>query len=139
MNQTWENGKKTPSFGPNFVPFDPNFGPQIFFSWILLLLDAIHCCKLSLYTTSRKTNEPNFRKLKEKKSGLILAQIWSLKSKIEKVKRRYFILIYILALTNTTSYINCMSTTKIHIEQKEHKMLKRSKKLCKLYSQIKIY
>ena len=35
---------------------------QKFFSWVLPLLDIIHCCKLSLYAISRKTIEPNFRK-----------------------------------------------------------------------------
>ena len=57
MNQTWENGKKT-SFGPNFGPF----GPQKNFSWILPQPDVRHCCKLSLYTISKKTNESNLRK-----------------------------------------------------------------------------
>ena len=33
-----------------------------FFSRILPLLDARHCCNLSLYATARKTNEPNLRK-----------------------------------------------------------------------------
>ena len=33
-----------------------------FSSWVLPLLDVIHCCKLSLYPISRKTNEPNLRK-----------------------------------------------------------------------------
>ena len=35
MNQSWENNKK-PSFGPNFFPFGPNLGHQIFFSKIRL-------------------------------------------------------------------------------------------------------
>ena len=30
--------------------------------WVLSLLDVFHCCKLSLYALSRKTNEPNLRK-----------------------------------------------------------------------------
>ena len=34
-------------------------GPKIVFSWVLPLLDVVHCCKLSLYTISRKTNERN--------------------------------------------------------------------------------
>ena len=54
MNQTWENGKR-----PNFKP---KFGPQKLFGGILPLLDVRHCCKLSLYTISRKTNEPILRK-----------------------------------------------------------------------------
>ena len=37
-----------------------------FFSWILSLLDIRHCCKLSLYAISRKTNEANMRKWKKK-------------------------------------------------------------------------
>ena len=32
-----------------------NFGPQIFFSWALPLLEVLHCYKLSLYVISRKT------------------------------------------------------------------------------------
>ena len=44
----------------------PKFGPQKilygFFWWVLPLLDVIHCCKLSLYAMTRKTNEPNLRK-----------------------------------------------------------------------------
>ena len=73
MNKTWEN-KKKPSFRPNFDPFGPNLGPKNFFSWILPLLDVRHCCKLSLYAISRKTNEPNLRKWqKNLVLGLILA------------------------------------------------------------------
>ena len=55
--------KKT-NFGPNFGLYDPNLPlpPKIFFSWVLPLLDVIHCCKLSLYEISRKTNEPSLRK-----------------------------------------------------------------------------
>ena len=30
MNQTWDNGK-TPSFGLDFGPFDPNLGSKLFF------------------------------------------------------------------------------------------------------------
>ena len=33
------------------------------FLWGLPLLDVTHCCKLSLYAISRKTNEPNFKNL----------------------------------------------------------------------------
>ena len=33
-----------------------------FLSWILPLLDVLHCYKLSLYAISRKTNEPNLTK-----------------------------------------------------------------------------
>ena len=61
MSQTWENGKK-PSFGPDLGLFWPKIGSQNFFLWVLPLLDIIHCCKLSFYAISRKTNEPNLRK-----------------------------------------------------------------------------
>ena len=44
MNQTWKNGKK-PSVRPNFGPIQPKFGPKDL-SWVLSLLDVIHCCKL---------------------------------------------------------------------------------------------
>ena len=40
INQTWENAKK-PSFGPNFGPFGPNLGHQIFFSKIWQSLDIM--------------------------------------------------------------------------------------------------
>ena len=71
MNWTWENGKK-PNFGPNFGSFGPNLG--LLFSWILLLLDIRHCCKLSLYAISRKTKDPNSRKWQKNLNlGLILA------------------------------------------------------------------
>ena len=36
--------------------------PKKFFGGELPLLDVIHCCQLSLYAISRKTNEPNLRK-----------------------------------------------------------------------------
>ena len=52
---------KKPSFGPNFDSFGPNLSPN-FFSCILPPLYAIHCCKLSSYAISRKTNEPTLRK-----------------------------------------------------------------------------
>ena len=32
INLTWENGKKTPSFGPNFDPFSQNSGQKIDYS-----------------------------------------------------------------------------------------------------------
>ena len=31
MNQTWENNEN-PNFRPDFGPFGPNLGPQIFFA-----------------------------------------------------------------------------------------------------------
>ena len=57
-----------------------------FFSQTFPLLDVRHCCKLSLYPISRKTNEPNMRKRKKKKNQFqgsfqpVLAQIWSSKN-----------------------------------------------------------
>ena len=46
----------------------PFFFFFFFFPWILPLLHVRHCCQLSLYVTSKKTNEPNLRKLQKKKS-----------------------------------------------------------------------
>ena len=42
MNETWENDKET-SFGPDFNPFGPNSGRQIFFSktWLCQSLDIM--------------------------------------------------------------------------------------------------
>ena len=60
MSQTSENGKK-PNFGPNYGPLDPNLDLQTFFMG-LPLPDVRHCCELSLYVISRKTNEWNLRK-----------------------------------------------------------------------------
>ena len=55
--------------------FWPKFGPQRFFLRISSLLDVRNCCKLSLYTISRKTNEPNLTKWqKNPVSDPILAQ-----------------------------------------------------------------
>ena len=31
MHKTWENGKKTSSFGTDFGPFGPNLGPKNIF------------------------------------------------------------------------------------------------------------
>ena len=45
-----------------FWPIFAQTWSQKCFSWVLPLLDVIHCCKLSLYATSRKTNTPNLRK-----------------------------------------------------------------------------
>ena len=64
MNQTLENCKKS-NFGPDFGLFWPKFGPKNFFSWVLPLLDVRHCCKLSLYAISKKSNKPNLRKLQK--------------------------------------------------------------------------
>ena len=59
--------KKT-NFGPDFGPFWPKFGPQKKLSWVLPLTDVIHCCNVSLYAISKKTNEQNLRKWKKKTS-----------------------------------------------------------------------
>ena len=56
LNQTWENGKKT-NFGPGFGSFWCKVGPPIFFSWIVPLLDVIHCCKLSQHAISKLMNQ----------------------------------------------------------------------------------
>ena len=65
---------KYPSFGPDFGRFSPNLG-QKFFSWILHQLDVMNYCKLSLYWTSRKTNENKVEKIaKNLVSGPILAR-----------------------------------------------------------------
>ena len=61
---------KKPSFRSDF---GPNLGPNIFFVWVLTLLDIIHCCKLSLHAISRKTNKPNLRKWQK---TLFQAQFW---------------------------------------------------------------
>ena len=45
--------KKT-NFGSDFWLVWPKFGTAIFFSWILLLLNIMHCCELSFYAISRK-------------------------------------------------------------------------------------
>ena len=63
--------------------FDQKLVPKKFFHGFYLL-DVRHCCKLSLYAISRKTNEPNLRKWQKKQvPGLTLAplaQIWTQKS-----------------------------------------------------------
>ena len=62
MNQTSGNDQK-PNFGHDFGPLlDQRWSPKPF-SWVLPLLDLIHCCKLSLYAISRKTNEPNLAQI----------------------------------------------------------------------------
>ena len=52
------------NFGTNFGPFGQKLPPPLpqFFVWILPLLDVRHCCKLSRYAVSKKTNEPHLRK-----------------------------------------------------------------------------
>ena len=60
LNQTLENNKK-PNFGPDFGQFGLNFSPPLIFLWVLALLEVRHCCKLSLYSISRNTDDPNSR------------------------------------------------------------------------------
>ena len=47
--------------GSILAPLDQIWAKKII-SLIILLLPVSHCCKLSLYAVSRKTNEPNLRK-----------------------------------------------------------------------------
>ena len=47
-NQTWENGKKNPSFGTVFDPFDPNLGSKYFcrgfrLDSMLHIVASYHC------------------------------------------------------------------------------------------------
>ena len=51
MNKLEKMAKKKTGFRPDFGSFGSNLGPKNFF-------DVRHCCKLSLYAISRKTNEP---------------------------------------------------------------------------------
>ena len=73
--------KKTnfePDFGPNFVPQNLFCGPQK--SFLVPLLDVNHCCKLSLYSISRKNNESIEKRAENLVLSLIsahLTQTWS--------------------------------------------------------------
>ena len=51
MNQASEYGKKS-KFWARFWTVWPKCGSQILFSWVLLLWDVRHCCKI-LYSISR--------------------------------------------------------------------------------------
>ena len=77
MNQTWKNSKKL-AFKPDFDPFLPKYGPNIFsfffFLWLSPLLNVMHCCKLSMYTISRKINESNWE---NEKKPLVLGSIFA--------------------------------------------------------------
>ena len=79
-----------------FWPFLTQIWSPIFFTWVLPLLDVIHCYKLSLYTISRKTYEPNLRKWqKNLVSGPILAplaQIWAPKTFFTSTRRKTLLL-----------------------------------------------
>ena len=66
---------RKPNFAPNFVPFDPNLGPQFFAGFTSIssytLFQAIILCNL------KETNEPGLRKWqKELILGLILVCFW---------------------------------------------------------------
>ena len=50
-------------FQAQFCPISAQIWPQKF---ILFLLNVRHCCKLSLYAISWKSNEPNLRKWQKK-------------------------------------------------------------------------
>ena len=56
--------------------------PKIF-SWVLPLLDVKHCCKLSAYKTSGKTNKSNLKKWQKTYFG---TQFWPLWHKFEPPK-----------------------------------------------------
>ena len=58
LNWTWTMAKY-PVSRPILASL-AKYGPQSFLS-ISPLLDVIHCCKLSLYAISRKTNDPNLK------------------------------------------------------------------------------
>ena len=68
------------------LTFWPMFGPPKFCLWILLLLDVIHCCKLSLYAISRKTDETNLIKCQK---TYFRTRFWSLWSKFSPLN--YFL------------------------------------------------
>ena len=61
--------------GPILSPLAQIWAPK-FFSWTLLLLDVKHCCKLSLYAFSRKTNELNLRKWQKSSFGPNFDPLW---------------------------------------------------------------
>ena len=67
MNDTWKNKKKTPSFGPNFGPFNPNSGCQNFFFLVKILALSVTRChgQLSSCTIPEKTNDPILKKLRD--------------------------------------------------------------------------
>ena len=56
--------------------------PPIFFPGVLPLLDVTHCCKLSLYVISRKTNKSNLRKWQKTQ---FQARFWLIYSILRKL------------------------------------------------------
>ena len=80
-------------FGPDFGPFGPNLGLQIFL-WVLpnVLPNCRHCCTVSLYAISRKTKETKLEKMTKKtiildSSLATLAQIRTTKLFSSKIWR----------------------------------------------------
>ena len=70
--------KKT-NFGPNLDSFGPNLSLPVFL-WILPLLVARNCCKLSSKAIEKKTDEQNLRKWKKKLiQSPILDELWASK------------------------------------------------------------
>ena len=73
----WQNN----SFWSQFWPVLTQICSQKFFLRVLPLLDVKHCCKLSMYAISRKTNKSNLKIWQQTLAlGLILAplaQIWA--------------------------------------------------------------
>ena len=75
--------KKT-SFRSAISPFGPNLVPKILFLDFFSTRCQKHCCKLSLYPITRKTNKPNMRKRQKENQFQgpfqpVLTQIWSSK------------------------------------------------------------
>ena len=68
ISPTGEKDKKL-NFGPDLGPFWPKYRLQKLFSWVLPLLDVIHCCKLSLYAMKRKTNKQTWKNGKKSSFG----------------------------------------------------------------------
>ena len=56
------------SLGPS-LPLWPKFGPLHIFPWNFSLLCVRHCHKLSSYSISRKTYDPNSRKWQKSQFG----------------------------------------------------------------------
>ena len=68
ISPTGEKDKKL-NFGPDLGPFWLKYRLQKLFSWVLPLLDVIHCCKLSLYAMKRKTNKQTWKNGKKSSFG----------------------------------------------------------------------
>ena len=73
-------------FPDQLWPLSPEFGTKKFFSQILPLLYVRHCCKLSLFAISKKSNEPNLRKLEKTQ---LWDQLWPLWPKFG-IKKIFF-------------------------------------------------